>query len=184
MRGIVTYSPPPGSPASALAAQIRGRTFVPLTSARTIPVNSLLNTRRGTIRITTATTSRSQRGEISQGVFQVRQSRSSRSRGLTELRLVGGSYSGCVARGSSAEVYASRRTRRRVRRLRVNARGRFRTRGRAAAGTIRGTIWTTEDRCDGTVIRVRRGVVSVRDFRRRRTVRVRAGRSYLARLPG
>jgi hypothetical protein len=40
-----------------------------------------------------------------------------------------------------------------------------------------------EDRCDGTLTRVRRGRVDVRDFTRRRTIRLRAGRSYLARAP-
>lgn len=38
----------------------------------------------------------------------------------------------------------------------------------------------TEDRCDGTLIRVREGVVSVRDFVVRRTALVRFGGSYLA----
>ena len=46
---------------------------------------------------------------------------------------------------------------------------------------MRGTIWLTQERCDGTLTYVRRGVVSVRDNRAKRTVTVRAGRSYLAR---
>jgi hypothetical protein len=49
---------------------------------------------------------------------------------------------------------------------------------------VRGTVWTTTDRCDGTLTTVRKGRVTVRDFRRRRSVVVRAGRSYLARAPG
>jgi ferric-dicitrate binding protein FerR (iron transport regulator) len=67
-----------------------------------------------------------------------------------------------------------------IRKLRGNGRGRFRTRGRYSAATVRGTDWTVEDRCDGTLTRVKRGRVSVRDFRRRKTVTVRAGKSYLA----
>jgi hypothetical protein len=69
------------------------------------------------------------------------------------------------------------------RRLRANARGRFRSRGRYSAATVRGTIWLTEDRCDGTLTKVTRGRVAVRDFRRKRTVIVRAGKRYLARAP-
>jgi hypothetical protein len=46
---------------------------------------------------------------------------------------------------------------------------------------VRGTRWTTVDRCDGTLTRVSRGRVAVRDFRRKRTIVVRAGKSYLAR---
>jgi hypothetical protein len=37
------------------------------------------------------------------------------------------------------------------------------------------------DRCDGTLTRVRRGTVVVRDFRRRKSIVVHAGHSYLAR---
>ena len=50
--------------------------------------------------------------------------------------------------------------------------------------TGRNATWTSEDRCDGTLTRVRRGRVSVRAARR--TVTVRAGRAYLvkARLFG
>jgi hypothetical protein len=71
-----------------------------------------------------------------------------------------------------------------VRRLRANARGRFVTRGSNSSATVRGTIWTTTDRCDGTLTQVRRGTVVVRDFRRKRNVVVRAGKSYLARARG
>ena len=40
------------------------------------------------------------------------------------------------------------------------------------------------DRCDGTLTKVTRGTVVVRDFRKRRNITVRAGKSYLARAPG
>jgi hypothetical protein len=62
--------------------------------------------------------------------------------------------------------------------------GRFTTRGRYSAATVRGTVWTVSNRCDGTLTHVTRGVVVVRDFRRRKNITVRAGRSYLARAPG
>jgi hypothetical protein len=48
--------------------------------------------------------------------------------------------------------------------------------------TVRGTRWYTEDRCGGTLTRVTQGAVAVRDLRRKRTVLVRAGHSYLARV--
>jgi hypothetical protein len=127
-----------------------------------------------------------QSGRFTGGRFRVTQSRRSRDRGLTRLSLVGGSFRNCTARGSVLNEVAqiARRTRRRVRRLRGNARGRYRTQGRYSAATVRGTVWTVDDRCDGTLTRVSRGRVDVRDFKRRRTVRLRAGRSYLARAPG
>jgi hypothetical protein len=42
-------------------------------------------------------------------------------------------------------------------------------------------VWTTTDRCDGTLTRVKRGAVMVRDLRRHREVLLRAGHAYLAR---
>jgi hypothetical protein len=46
---------------------------------------------------------------------------------------------------------------------------------------VRGTVWRTTDRCDGTLVTVSSGQVSVRDSVRKRTVTVRKGHSYLAR---
>jgi hypothetical protein len=62
-----------------------------------------------------------------------------------------------------------------------NGKGTFRTDGKYGSATVRGTIWLTQDRCDGTLTTVRRGTVSVRDFKRRKAVSVKAGHSYLAR---
>ena len=59
--------------------------------------------------------------------------------------------------------------------------GRFRTHGRDSVATVRGTVWSTADRCDGTLTRVKEGKVLVRDLRRKRSVLLTAGRSYLAR---
>ena len=46
---------------------------------------------------------------------------------------------------------------------------------------MRGTVWTVEDRCDGTLTRVTRGVVVVENLRTGRTKVVRAGQSHLVR---
>jgi hypothetical protein len=70
-----------------------------------------------------------------------------------------------------------------VRQLWGNGKGRFRTRGNYSSATVRGTFWLTADRCDGTFTRVRQGVIEVRDLRLRRTIRLRAGQTYLARRP-
>jgi hypothetical protein len=50
---------------------------------------------------------------------------------------------------------------------------------------VRGTWWLVEDRCDGTLTRVKTGRVDVRDFRLRKTIKLRAGKrsSYLAKAP-
>jgi hypothetical protein len=192
VKGKVFVSVPAraGARASASVPGIKGRRFVPLSQARQIPVGSLLDTRRGTVSLTSARnpSGAPQSSKFFSGVFQVLQSRKRSDRGLTEVRLKGSSFRACGrpgAKGSSAGAAARRRgSRRTIRRLRGNGSGRFRTRGRYGAATVRGTDWTVSDRCDGTLTKVTRGRVTVRDFRRRKTIIVRAGKSYLARAPG
>ena len=169
-------------PASGTAgASQKGVRFVPLTDARQVPVGSVLDTRKGTVRVESARNpaGAKQAGRFTAGVFQVLQSRARRTKGLTELRLKGSSFKLCRASVRGARISGART----IRRLRSNARGRFRTRGRHSAATVRGTKWTTTDRCDGTLTTVTRGRVAVRDFRRRKTIIVKAGKSYLAK-PG
>jgi hypothetical protein len=171
----------PRTARSASGAQTSAVRFVPLRGTRQIPVGSFLNTSRGKVRLTSAanTSGAIQSGDFNGGVFQVLQSR--RLRGLTDLNLSGGSFRACTARaGKRASASRSRRV---VRRLSGSGSGRYRTRGRYSAATVRGTIWDTVDRCDGTLTRVKRGVVVVRDFRARRNITVRAGKSYLAPAP-
>ena len=181
--GTVRWARRPGGGAGGATASQKGLRFRPLTEARQIPVGSFLDTKRGSVRLQSARNLRgaTQLGRFSSGVFQVLQSRARRARGLTELRLKGSSFNRCRSRGRAGAAQVSRRT---IRRLRSNARGRFRTRGRHSAATVRGTVWITADRCDGTLTTVRRGKVAVRDFRRKKTILVRAGKSYLARAGG
>ena len=163
-------------------ASQKGTPFTPLTQPRELPVASFIDATRGTTRLTSARTRREdqiQDGLFSAGVFQVLQSRRVRARGLTNLKLRGGNFKRCARAGKGAR--AAGISRRAIRRLRGNTRGRFRTTGRNSSATVRGTIWEVVDRCDGTLTRVKRGRVVVRDFRRKKTVIVRAGKSYLAR---
>ena len=179
--GKVFVSVPAGGAfASVSVPGIKGRKFVPLTEPRQLPVGSILDTRKGSLSLTSASTTAGQvfTGTFSAGVFQALQSRS----GLTTLPLKGSSFRSCAGRaGRRASAALSRRA---IRRIHGNASGRFRTRGRYSAATVRGTIWQTIDRCDGTLTKVTRGTVVVRDFRKRRNITVRAGKSYLARAPG
>lgn len=106
-----------------------------------------------------------------------------KKRALAQLTLIGGDFSVCAARAVSAFAPAAATAKRKptvVRALWGKGKGRFRTQGRYASATVRGTFWLTADRCDGTLVLVKQGTLAVRDFTRRRTVSVRAGRSYLA----
>jgi hypothetical protein len=166
-------------------ASQKGITFVPLSEARQIPVGSFLDTRKGTVRLESASNARGkrQRGTFFQGLFQVRQSKKRSARGLTDLVMKGSSFRRCNARGSR-DASAAGLSRRAVRRLRANANGRYRTSGRNSAATVRGTKWGITDRCDGTLTQVQRGTVVVRDFRRKKNIIVKAGKSYLAKARG
>jgi len=155
---------------------------VPLSQAEQIPVGSFLDTRKGTVALQSAQNraGKRQTGKFLDGLFQVRQSKKRRARGLTDLVLKGSSFARCGRRGKRASAAL---TRRQIRRLRANARGRFRTSGSNSSATVRGTIWDITDRCDGTLTHVKRGKVVVRDFRRKKSITLTAGKSYLAKAP-
>ncbi len=164
------------------SAHARAAKFVRLAGIRDIPVGTTLDSRRGVVRVFTAANASSTRlnqADFNGGVFLSQQNR--RLHGLSDINLTGGNFRACLARKSNRAGAA--RSRRVVRRLHGSGKGRFRTRGRFSAATVRGTIWDTIDRCDGTLTRVTRGSVVVRDLRKRRNIIVRAGKSYLARAP-
>ena len=197
--GTVFFRPPAGSRprGSARAAQAPGQTpagFTPVTGAEVIPIGSTINAVNGRLAVTsvasaTASGARkaTQTAQFYAGVFQIKQRRARAP--VTDMVLSSpgfakacGSSSRAVARGQTAVAAAPKKSKKVVARLWGNGKGRFRTSARQSSATVRGTIWLTEERCDGTLTRVTRGVVSVRDKRTGRTVTVRAGGSYLARV--
>jgi hypothetical protein len=163
------------------------RRFRKLAGAALLPSGTVVDARRGSIRLTTALDEQGefQTGRFGGSRFQIRQGH--RAAGMTSLTLRGGDFGRCPARAStlartSGVARENPTTRRVVRRLWARDRGgRFRTYGNNSVATARGTVWTTVDRCDGTVTRVREGAVAVKNRRTGRTVLVRAGGAYLAR---
>jgi hypothetical protein len=179
--GDVFVKLPAGSASTSQARPPRG--FVRLEGAETIPVGSTLDTARGRVKIRSAATTRRtlQTGQFFRGRFLIRQRRIKRrsTRLITDMRLKGSSFRR-TCRTTRASVSQRRRSKRRVRRLFGNAKGRFRTSGRNAAATVRGTRWGVQDRCDGTLVAVQQGRVAVRDLVKRKTIILRAGRTYVA----
>ena len=160
--------------------------FRALDDAKLLPSGTVIDARRGRIRLTTAL---DEAGEFQTGRFwgarfEVRQGH--RAKGMTSLLLRGGGFGRCPGRaGTLARASGVARenptTRRVVRSLWARDRGgRFSTYGNNSVATARGTAWVTRDRCDGTVTRVSEGAVAVKDRRTGRTVVVRAGNAYLA----
>jgi hypothetical protein len=139
-----------------------------------VPVGSTIDTRHGTVALTSALPDGSaQTGHFHGGVFEVRQPIG--GQGLTEL-VLRGPRPVCGARAAAT---VAKRPPRAL--WGHDKHGHFRTRASNAVVTVRGTRWYVADRCDGTLTRVTEGSVSVRDLKANRTVLVRAGQSYLAR---
>jgi hypothetical protein len=146
---------------------------VPVEATTSVPVGTLVDTRKGAVALTTAVPGGATQGAtVHGGLFQVRQPAS--GKGMTELVLRGPKPT-CGARAAAA---TGRRPPRKL--WSSDHGGRFRTRGSNAVATVRGTSWYMADRCDGTYTRVKHGKVSVRDLHSGRTFLLRAGQSHLA----
>jgi hypothetical protein len=152
--------------------------FVRLTSPRAVPVGTLVDTTAGTVKLTSANPNRqTQSGQFFRGIFRIEQRRS--AGGLVDL-VIRDNLARSACATTAATVRSAAVNPKVLGLLRGTAKGRFRTTGRFAAATVRGTDWGVRDRCDGTLTVVRRGVVVVRDFRLHKSVIVRAGQTYLA----
>ena len=157
---------------AAFASLSKGLHFIPLTEARQIPVGSTLETTSGVARITTATATlgKTQTGEFGAGIFKLLQPR--KQKGLTEMHIVDNRSTRqvCASLGKKAAVAARHLSSKTLGRLNASAHGSFSTHGQYSASTVRGTVWSVSNQCDGTLTKVTRGEVSVRDFHRRKTV--------------
>lgn len=148
--------------------------FRPLSEGETIPVGSLVDTSEGKVRLLSVDASGTQQqASFSRGIFRVTQKSGA---GLVFLKLRGE-----ISCDGDEEASASARSS--GRRLWGSGKGKFRTAGSYGSATVRGTIWFTEDRCDGTFFKVASGVVKVRDFPRHKSIALPAGKSYLAESP-
>jgi hypothetical protein len=97
--------------------------------------------------------------------------------GLITVELEGAKFGSCENRSTRGK--ASKK----LTRLWGNGKGKSRTKGRGGSGTVRGTIWLTEERCNGTFFKVTEGTIKVRDFGRDKSVVLDAGEKYLAEAP-
>jgi hypothetical protein len=186
----------------------KGRGFIPLTEALQLPVGTQVDARDGILKVTTATTgggkgkrTKTQSGEFSEGLFQVLQSSKRSLKGRTVLKLLdSGVFPGapsykteCAAvtkasrqaeQNGRLQVFRPRKlSKKTLQTLLSNEHGNYQTQGRYSAATVRGTIFTVADRCDGTLTHVRRGTVLVTDYRRHKNITVQTGHEYLAKAP-
>jgi hypothetical protein len=188
--------PAPPVPGKSVVARVASGTvlikprgskrFVPFTGAANIPVGSVVDTTKGRITLTSAADTggkKTQTADFYDGIFQIGQAVPKKKPKkpaalITDLLLKDQlSRASCAARS----VDKKKGPKSVLGKLWGNGKGKFRTTGKFSSATVRGTIWLTQDECDGTLTKVSRGVVQVRDFKRKKTLNVKAGRSYLAR---
>jgi hypothetical protein len=162
--------------------------FVPLTQVRSIRPGAVINTLKGTLKLITATghKHKTQTGTFGGAVFKVTQIGNGQHKGLTTIALAEGGFKGApsyatckVPHGKAASAAALSN---KVLQLlhSTDHHGSFRTKGKYSAATVRGTVWTMADRCDGTLTHVIKDSVVVNDFVRHTSVVLHAGQSYLA----
>lgn len=164
-----------------------GAKFRPLIHDASLPLGSAIDASNGTVALTVARDAggRPQVIVLAGGRFVVTQHGSGP---ITDVTLAGGDFAGCPRPGRGrAALAAAAHQRRRSRHSVVRQlwardnHGQFMSYGLTSVATVRGTVWLTQDRCDGTLTRVVRGRVVVNDAVRHGTVVVKAGHAYLAR---
>ena len=170
---------PPAPPVPGKSAVVRvvsagaliklpGKGFVPLTAATNIPMGSQLDTRKGRVTVTTAADTagkKTQSADFYDGIFQLKQTVPKKKPKkpaalITDLVMKGQiARSQCAPlKGSRAAVGDKKKTKGPkavLGQLWGNGKGKFRTNGKYSAATVRGTIWLVQDRCEGTLTKVR-----------------------------
>jgi hypothetical protein len=186
----VVPAPPPGvRPGVAGASRVSGtvqvrrpgrKAFTRLRGTKLVPTGSELDTIRGRVRLFVA----SRKGgtaiaELYGGRFVFRQPRRARPRTTFVLSQP---LTGCRRASSAAAVASRRRRRHRARHVWVTEEGgSFDTRGQFVGTSVQGTTWLTGDTCTTSIVKVKRGTVTVHDLIRDRTVKLHAGQTYTAR---
>ena len=174
----VVVSPVKGT----VLVKVPGGSYQELQAGQAIPMGSLVDTRRGTVRLTSRSSSGgNQSADFRFGIFKLSQERKT---GLTNLKL-SGKLANCRPT-RSGEIGPSLRTTRSTkagRSLWGKGSGKFKTSGKKGSGSVRGTTWQVTDRCDGTTeIRSIKGTVEARDFTKGAGFKriLRSGQRYVA----
>jgi hypothetical protein len=168
-----TPTPQPGNTVAAtpvsgkvLVKRPGSKTFVALDATQAIPLGSIVDTRDGVIELSDSS---GHTARFFGGIFKLTKSGATIDLTLTEA------LAKCPKRGAHAAAKKPK-----TRKLWGDGSGSFRTRGQYSAATVRGTRWLVQDSCAGTLTKVTKGVVAVRDNVKKRTIVLRAGKHYLA----
>jgi hypothetical protein len=152
----------------------QGGKFVPFDPSKPIPNGAEIDVTKGKIELTAILKpgGKPETATFYDGIFKLTLGKTT-----TDLTL-----SQPLAKCSTKAAAAAKKPK--TRKLWGSGAGSFRTRGRYSAATVRGTEWLVQDSCAGTLTRVKKGVVSVFDQVKKKTIVLRAGKKYLARPTG
>jgi hypothetical protein len=156
-----------------VAFRIPGKASQPLLDPTVVPNGTVIDASRSVVKVTVERDSSGALDSVDAWGGGFKASQALGRPAMTTFTLSAG-VAAASGRGATAARTATRRS------LWVNGKGNFRTRGKRASAIVRGTYWLTEETAAGTKVSVRRGLVAVRDFVRKRTVLVGRGQSYTA----
>ena len=164
-------------------------TFTLLSSPIDVPLGSTIDARFGKVSLTVELRNgKFETGQFFGGEFILTQS----PNGTLIATLTGGDFAGCPAppKAGKANARAARATAHKkpttvIRQLWGNAHGKYETKGRYGSASVSGTIWLTQDRCDGTYVRVTKdNVIVVAYAHPHRKHNIHKGHHILIRAPG
>jgi hypothetical protein len=163
------------------------RSFSPLQGLEEIPVNSVLDTRGGKVRVTAATgslgdTTEDNSVEFYDGLIRIQQAAGTNALAtaklVQKLRCAKDRGAGASKASGPAATISAKRSRR----VWGSGSGNYGTRGSGGTGSVRGTTWLTKDTCKGTFFRVTEGIgISVLDFDLDKNFQLGPGQSHFAR---
>ncbi|HEY1776940.1 MAG TPA: hypothetical protein VGG41_12335, partial [Solirubrobacteraceae bacterium] len=148
-------------------------TFVPLTNPLDVPDGAIIDATQGTVSLTTQLPDGTyQTGQFYSGEFSVSQNK----HGTVNAKLAGGSFAACKGKSKKGKTKhgkpkrgaeaagAAKKPNTVVRQLWGNAHGNYTTKGRYGSASVSGTIWLTQDRCNGTFFKALKDDVYVVAF--------------------
>ncbi len=195
----VIFGPPqPELRLSVLVTWIKGvvllrepgtKTFRQLTGTELVPAGTEIETSAGRVRVTSAADADGhvQTADFYEGRFVVAYADNFPTLippQVVTTETLSGLLGDCATRKAARHLARLSKPKTKTkpkRHLWGSGKGYFRSNGKYAAATVRGTIWLTEDTCTNTLVRVSAGVVDVFDAVLAKHVTVRSGQTYTAR---
>jgi hypothetical protein len=198
-----TPPPPPPVPVlkrSVVISRLSGKVlvrvpgssmYVDVTALKSIPLGSIVDATNGRVTLTSAA---DKNGKTSTAVFydgKFRVTQTGTDPVITVLTLVGpvppcpttkkrSAGKGKARTNAVADAGATKK-KTKPRRLWGDGKGTFQTKGAYSSATVRGTKWLVQDDCKLTLTRVAHGVVTVADFVKKKSIRLAAPHTYVAR---